>query len=97
MFPLSYPHLLPCHFDKWFSLSAITIQTRIILIFYGEVLKAFVVFKECKQLDVEGIFNYVIKNIAKYKCPAEIEVLDALPHNDSGKVLKHTLKPLKVL
>jgi long-chain acyl-CoA synthetase len=64
---------------------------------YGEVPKAFVVFKEGKQLDIEGIFDYVSKNIAKYKCPAEIEVLDALPRNASGKVLKHTLKPVKVV
>ena len=64
---------------------------------YGEVPKAFVVFKEGKQLDAESIFDYVAKNIAKYKCPAEIEVLDALPRNASGKVLKHTLKPVKVV
>lgn len=62
---------------------------------YGEVPKAYVVFKEGDYLTDEEIISYCLKNLAKYKVPAEIEVLNQLPRNASGKVLKHTLRPKK--
>ena len=60
---------------------------------YGEVPKAFVVFKEGKALSEQQILSYLTERLAKYKLPAEVEVIDALPRNASGKVLKHTLRP----
>lgn len=60
---------------------------------YGEVPKAFVVFKEGKSLDEENILSYCQSQLAKYKIPYEIECLTELPRNASGKVLKHTLRP----
>ncbi|SEI80119.1 long-chain acyl-CoA synthetase [Bhargavaea ginsengi] len=60
---------------------------------YGEVPKAFVVVKEGKELGEEQIFEYCAQNLAKFKLPAEVEFLDVLPRNASGKVLKHTLRP----
>lgn len=62
---------------------------------YGEVPKAYVVYKEGKSLQEEEIINYCLTKLAKYKVPMEIEVLDQLPRNASGKVLKHTLRPKK--
>lgn len=62
---------------------------------YGEVPKAYVVFKEGKSLSSEDIINYCLTKLAKYKVPQEIEVLKQLPRNASGKVLKHTLRPKK--
>ncbi|KGR77893.1 class I adenylate-forming enzyme family protein [Ureibacillus manganicus] len=59
---------------------------------YGEVPKVFVVLKEGKTLDADEIINYCVKNLAKYKVPAEVEFIDVLPRNASGKVLKHLLK-----
>lgn len=60
---------------------------------YGEVPKAFVVFKEGQSLTEEDMLAYCAKNLAKYKIPFEIDVLAQLPRNASGKVLKHTLRP----
>ncbi|WP_052352824.1 class I adenylate-forming enzyme family protein [Neobacillus dielmonensis] len=60
---------------------------------YGEVPKAYVVLKEGKSLSEEDVISYCRTKLAKYKLPAEVEFLDALPRNASGKVLKHTLKP----
>lgn len=60
---------------------------------YGEVLKAYVVLKEGKELSEQQIIDYCTKNLAKYKVPFEIEYLVELPRNASGKVLKHTLRP----
>ncbi|EMR07705.1 Long-chain-fatty-acid--CoA ligase [Bhargavaea cecembensis DSE10] len=60
---------------------------------YGEVPKAFVVVKEGKSLTEEQIIDYCAEHLAKFKLPAEVEFLDVLPRNASGKVLKHTLRP----
>lgn len=60
---------------------------------YGEVPKAFVVVKEGKSLTEEQIIGYCSGHLAKFKLPAEVEFLDVLPRNASGKVLKHTLRP----
>ena len=35
---------------------------------------------------------YVRENLARYKVPREIELLDELPRNPSGKILKRKLK-----
>lgn len=59
---------------------------------YGEVPKAFVVLKEGKQSTEEAILNYCGEQLAKYKIPAEVEFMEELPRNASGKVLKHTLR-----
>lgn len=59
---------------------------------YGEVPKAFVVFKEGESISKEDILEYARKNLARYKVPTEIEVVDELPRNASGKVLKHVLR-----
>ena len=62
---------------------------------YGEVPKAFVVLKEGKALTEADILNYMKTQLAKYKVPAEIEFIASLPRNASGKVLKHTLRPVQ--
>jgi len=59
---------------------------------YGEVPKAYVVLKENQLLTKEEVISYCQKNLAKYKLPFEIDFLDTLPRNASGKVLKHTLR-----
>lgn len=59
---------------------------------YGEVPKAYVVLKEGRTLTEEEIIQYCQKKLAKYKLPEEIEFLDTLPRNASGKVLKHVLR-----
>src|SRR5690606_5586252 len=59
---------------------------------YGEVPKAYVVLKEGRSLSAEAILQYCQKSLAKYKLPVEIEFLNTLPRNASGKVLKHVLR-----
>ena len=60
---------------------------------YGEVPKAFIVLKEGQTITEADITNYMKTQLAKYKVPAEVEFIDSLPRNASGKVLKHTLRP----
>jgi len=58
---------------------------------YGQRLKAFVVLSEGKELSEADAKAYVKKNLAGYKVPREVEFLDSLPRNATGKVLKREL------
>jgi acyl-CoA synthetase (AMP-forming)/AMP-acid ligase II len=58
---------------------------------FGQRLKAFLVLNEEYDLDEDEIKAYVKSNLARYKVPREIEFLDSLPRNATGKVLKREL------
>ena len=58
---------------------------------YGQRLKAFVVRKDGKSLEHDEVKKYVKSNLAGYKVPRETEVMDELPRNSTGKVLKREL------
>jgi acyl-CoA synthetase (AMP-forming)/AMP-acid ligase II len=58
---------------------------------FGQRLKAFVVTREGSDLDADELRSYVKSNLANYKVPREVEFLDSLPRNSTGKVLKREL------
>jgi acyl-CoA synthetase (AMP-forming)/AMP-acid ligase II len=58
---------------------------------WGKRLKAFVVKRDDAELEVEDVKAYVKSNLARYKVPREVEFLDSLPRNATGKVLKREL------
>jgi len=58
---------------------------------FGQRLKAFVVLTSGKDLDEDGVKGHVKENLARYKVPREIEFLEELPRNPTGKVLKREL------
>ncbi|ANN19867.1 acyl-CoA synthetase [Amycolatopsis orientalis] len=58
---------------------------------FGQRLKAFVVRAEKSDLDVDGVREYVRANLARYKVPRDVEFLDELPRNATGKVLRNKL------
>jgi acyl-CoA synthetase (AMP-forming)/AMP-acid ligase II len=58
---------------------------------FGQRLKAFVV-KSSTDLDEEEVKAYVKDHLARYKVPREVEFLDELPRNATGKVLKKELQ-----
>jgi acyl-CoA synthetase (AMP-forming)/AMP-acid ligase II len=58
---------------------------------FGQRLKAFVVTREEIELDEDELKAYVKSNLARFKVPREIEFLDSLPRNATGKVLKREL------
>ncbi|TSI10658.1 long-chain fatty acid--CoA ligase [Lysinibacillus sp. BW-2-10] len=60
---------------------------------YGEVPKAYVVTKGGQSISEEEILEHCRTQLAKYKVPLQVEFLEQLPRNASGKVLKHTLRP----
>jgi fatty-acyl-CoA synthase len=59
---------------------------------FGQRLKAFVVVREGQDLSEDDVKGYVKDNLARYKVPREVEFLEELPRNPTGKVLKRELK-----
>jgi fatty-acyl-CoA synthase len=58
---------------------------------FGQRLKAFVVTTEGEDLSEDEIRSHVKAHLANYKVPREVEFLDSLPRNSTGKVLKKEL------
>jgi fatty-acyl-CoA synthase len=58
---------------------------------FGQRLKAFVVLNNGGSMEADDAKGYVKSNLASYKVPREVEFLDELPRNATGKVLKREL------
>jgi HIP---CoA ligase len=58
----------------------------------GEVGKAFVVARPGATVEPDQILEFCKERMANYKVPRSVEVVDALPRNASGKVLKFALR-----
>jgi acyl-CoA synthetase (AMP-forming)/AMP-acid ligase II len=59
---------------------------------FGQRLRAFVVLVEGARADGEALRAHVRANLARYKVPREVVVLEELPRNPTGKVLKRQLQ-----
>ncbi|CAA0119163.1 Long-chain-fatty-acid--CoA ligase FadD13 [Halioglobus japonicus] len=59
---------------------------------FGEALLAFVVIKEGMTLTVEEMMDFCRDKIAGYKIPRQLEIVEELPRNPSGKILKKVLR-----
>ncbi|MDN7228642.1 fatty acid--CoA ligase family protein [Planococcus liqunii] len=58
---------------------------------FGEEVHAYVVLKD-DALTVEDLRAYCAEHLAKYKVPKHFEVLEELPKNTTGKILRRSLK-----
>lgn len=58
---------------------------------FGQRLKAYVVAAEGAGAVADEIKEYVRANLARYKTPREVEFLDELPRNATGKLLRDEL------
>ncbi|MBM7702656.1 fatty acid--CoA ligase family protein [Metabacillus iocasae] len=58
---------------------------------FGEAVKCFVVVKD-QSVTEEDLLQYCREHLAKYKVPKEIEFLEELPKNTTGKILRRALK-----
>ena len=60
---------------------------------FGQRLKAFVVARGRRRARATSDLKAHVKaNLAGYKTPREVEFLDELPRNATGKVLKRELR-----
>ena len=58
----------------------------------GEIVVAYIVLKEGEEVHHKEILRWLKERLAAYKLPRRIEVLDDLPRNNAGKILKRKLK-----
>ena len=58
----------------------------------GEVPIAFVELEEGAEFDEGALRNHCRESLAQFKVPKEIRVLDELPRNPTGKILRRALK-----
>ncbi len=58
----------------------------------GEEVKAVVVLHEGAHLGLEEMREWVGTELAPFKVPTQLDVVDSLPHNATGKVMKHVLR-----
>ncbi len=61
---------------------------------YGEVVKACLVPRPGRCIDPAEVRQWVGARLAKFKVPRDVEVLEALPRNPNGKVIKSALRGL---
>jgi acyl-CoA synthetase (AMP-forming)/AMP-acid ligase II len=59
---------------------------------WGESVKAVVSFHEGASATEEELIAFCREHLAHYKCPRSIDVLDLLPRNPTGKILKRDLR-----
>ena len=57
-----------------------------------EVPKAYIALKPGASLTAEEVVEHCIKKLATFKVPKEVEFIEQLPRNPSGKVLKRELR-----
>jgi acyl-CoA synthetase (AMP-forming)/AMP-acid ligase II len=62
---------------------------------FGQRLKAFVVAAADAEVSADELKAHVKANLAAFKAPREIEFIDELPRNATGKVLKRELHALE--
>ncbi|KNX38428.1 long-chain-fatty-acid--CoA ligase [Luteipulveratus halotolerans] len=59
---------------------------------WGESVRAVVALAPEQQLTADELIAYSRERLAHYKCPSSVDIVEALPRNPSGKVLKRELR-----
>ena len=59
---------------------------------YGQRLAAFVVLAPGASATPDGLKQHVRENLANYKVPREISIIDELPRGSTGKILRNELQ-----
>jgi long-chain acyl-CoA synthetase len=58
----------------------------------GEAVVAFVVPEPGHEIDPTALAEHCAHALARYKCPVRYEVVDELPRNLAGKLLRRELR-----
>ena len=59
---------------------------------WGESVKAVVSLKPDTSATEEELIAYCEESLAKFKCPKSVDIVDVLPRNPTGKILKRELR-----
>ena len=57
----------------------------------GEAVRAYVVLRPGFEADEDALIDHCHDFVARYKCPSKVLIVDALPRNDAGKLLRRSL------
>ncbi len=60
----------------------------------GETVKAFVSLRSGQEVDPAELIAFCKQRMAAYKYPREVEFLDELPKNETGKIMRRELRTL---
>jgi acyl-CoA synthetase (AMP-forming)/AMP-acid ligase II len=60
--------------------------------YFGEVGAAFVIPRQGMHVSSEEVIAYAREHLANFKVPRHVEIVDTLPFNATGKVLKPELR-----
>jgi long-chain acyl-CoA synthetase len=58
----------------------------------GETVKAFVVLEPGTETTEAEVIAHAEQHLARFKCPTSVEIVDALPHLLTGKILRRALR-----
>ncbi|WP_072687414.1 long-chain-fatty-acid--CoA ligase [Rhodococcus marinonascens] len=59
---------------------------------WGETVKAIIVPVDGARIEPDELIVYTRQYLAKFKCPTTIDVVELLPRNPTGKILKRELR-----
>ena len=59
---------------------------------WGETVKAVVVARPGADMDAADVIAFCQGQLARFKCPTSVDVVEALPHTATGKVIKPVLR-----
>jgi acyl-CoA synthetase (AMP-forming)/AMP-acid ligase II len=59
---------------------------------WGETVKAVVALKPDTHATEEELIRWCREQLASFKCPKSVDILEALPRNPTGKILKRDLR-----
>jgi acyl-CoA synthetase (AMP-forming)/AMP-acid ligase II len=59
---------------------------------WGETVKAVVVARQGAVVDSDKLMELCRQHLAGYKCPRSVDVVETLPRNATGKILKRELR-----
>ncbi|MEJ7582515.1 MAG: long-chain-fatty-acid--CoA ligase [Acidimicrobiales bacterium] len=59
---------------------------------WGEAVKAVVVLRESSQVSAGELLGFAREHLAGYKLPKSVDLVEALPRNPSGKLLKREIR-----
>jgi acyl-CoA synthetase (AMP-forming)/AMP-acid ligase II len=59
---------------------------------WGETVKAVVGLRPETSATEQEIIDFCLERLAKFKCPTSVDVVEALPRNPTGKILKKDLR-----
>ena len=59
---------------------------------WGEVVKACIVPKPGSNLDAQSVIDWTKERLASFKVPKSVDMIEAMPRNASGKILRKDLR-----